>query len=229
MSVQVNRTLGAAPAGETDEQRLAREFKALASGRSVVSYGDPYLSFDASAEPALTDDLVANPKAHGSSIHVNPPRPTAAGAKSPSYGPLYRGRDDNPLSAPIWDFHIYWKPNNLDEKEYARKLHAAIRREFPELHVKRFWEVAIGPHPTPMFEVNIFNTEELGALFSYVVENRGPLSVLIHPNTGESAGDHTTRATWLGPKIELDVAPLYAFDIRQKAALDAKAAANGAK
>lgn len=38
------------------------------------------------------------------------------------------------------------QPNNLDEKAYARKLHSAIRREFPELHVKRFWEVAVGPH-----------------------------------------------------------------------------------
>ena len=38
------------------------------------------------------------------------------------------------------------QPNNLGEKDYARALHATIRREFPELKVYRFWEVPIGPH-----------------------------------------------------------------------------------
>lgn len=95
---------------------------------------------------------------------MNPPRE----GLSPSYDELYGGQG-------VWDVHIYWKPNNLDEKAYARKLHQAIRREFPELHVKRFWEVPIGPHPTPMFEVNMFNAAQLGAIFNYLVENRGPL------------------------------------------------------
>ncbi|EJT52850.1 hypothetical protein A1Q2_04746 [Trichosporon asahii var. asahii CBS 8904] len=177
----------------------AQEASALSAARSTgARYGEPRVTVP---QTALSDDLVANPLGHGSSIHVNPPRE----GMSPAYGELYGGEG-------VWDVHIYWKPNNLDEKEYARKLHAAIRREFPELHVKRFWEVPIGPHPTPMFEVNMFNAAQLGAIFNYLVENRGPLSVLIHPNTGRTTGDHTTRATWLGPKIELDTDPLRKVD-----------------
>lgn len=141
----------------------AQEAAALGTPRSTgARYGEPRITV--SAEAALSDDLIPNPLGHGSSIHANPPR---AGL-SPSYRELHGGQG-------VWDVHVYWKPNNLDEKDYARKLHAAIRREFPELHVKRFWEVAIGPHPTPMFEVDLFEPAQLGALFNYLVANRGPL------------------------------------------------------
>lgn len=45
-------------------------------------------------------------------------------------------------------------------------------------------------------------------------------SVLIHPNTGHTTGDHTTRATWLGPKIELDIDPLRREDEKNGVAPD---------
>lgn len=56
-----------------------------------------------------------------------------------------------------------------------------------------------------MFEVNVFNPLQLGALMSWFVQNRGPCSVLIHPNTGDDVKDHTTNGTWLGEKVPLDV------------------------
>lgn len=140
----------------------AQEANALSAARSTgARYGEPRVTAPASE---LSDDLIANPLGHGSSIHENPARD----GLSPAYGELYGGHG-------VWDVHVYWKPNNLDEKAYARALHAAVRREFPELHVKRFWEVPIGPHPTPMFEVNLFNAAQLGAILNYLVENRGPL------------------------------------------------------
>lgn len=64
----------------------------------------------------------------------------------------------------------------------------------------------------PMFEVNVFNPEQLGALMSWFVQNRGPCSVLIHPNTGNDVKDHTTNGTWLGEKVPLDVDLLRAVD-----------------
>lgn len=92
-----------------------------------------------------------------------------------------------------------------------------MRREFPECRAYRFFEGPLGPHPMPMFEVNVFNPEQLGALFSWFVANRGPCSVLIHPNTGDDVTDHTTNGTWIGEKVPLDVDLLQAFESMQKA------------
>jgi DOPA 4,5-dioxygenase len=87
-----------------------------------------------------------------------------------------------------------------------------------QLRIYRFWEKPVGPHPVAMFEVNTFNPHQTGALFSWLVVNRGPCSyvsssiasskapsltwsptsVLIHPNTGDAYKDHTELQTWIG-------------------------------
>ena len=58
-----------------------------------------------------------------------------------------------------------------------------------------------------MFEVNLFTPAQFGAFVPWLVIYRGPLSVLIHPNTVETEGErnHTQRATWLGDRIPLDL------------------------
>jgi aromatic ring-cleaving dioxygenase len=67
-----------------------------------------------------------------------------------------------------------------------------------------------------MFEVNIFTPEQFGAFIPWLVINRGPLSVLIHPNTdaeddkegrgkGEEERNHTQRATWMGERLPVDL------------------------
>lgn len=68
----------------------------------------------------------------------------------------------------------------------------------------------------PMFELNVFNPEQLGAVFSWLVANRGPCSVLVHPNTGDDVEDHTTFATWMGEKVPLDLDLLYAVAKKAK-------------
>lgn len=83
----------------------------------------------------------------------------------------------------------------------------------PELRIYRFWDRPIGPHPVAMFEVNLFTPAQFGAFISWLVINRGPLSVLVHPNTvnpetgthDEEEQDHTQRATWMGEKLPLDL------------------------
>lgn len=72
-----------------------------------------------------------------------------------------------------------------------------------------------------MFEVNAFTAEQLGAALSWFVANRGPCSVLIHPNTGDDVLDHTVNATWLGEKIPLDVDVLRAATAKSQAAAKA--------
>jgi len=58
-----------------------------------------------------------------------------------------------------------------------------------------------------MFEVNVFTPEQFGAFIPWLVINRGPLSALIHPNTGEDERDHTQRATWMGQPLPLNLGP----------------------
>jgi aromatic ring-cleaving dioxygenase len=73
----------------------------------------------------------------------------------------------------------------------------------------------VGPHPIAMFEVNLFTPAQFGAFVPWLAVWRGPLSVLVHPNTvdegdGLSEGqrelrNHTERAIWLGERVPLDV------------------------
>lgn len=57
-----------------------------------------------------------------------------------------------------------------------------------------------------MFEVNIFTPAQFGAFVPWLVIHRGPLSVLLHPNTDNPVRDHTQRATWLGREVPIDTA-----------------------
>lgn len=107
-----------------------------------------------------------------------------------------------------FDVHVYYHEPNKKQKEFARSLWERIRYEFPELRVYRFWERPIGPHLTAMFEVNLFTPAQFGAFIPWLMLHRGPLSVLVHPNTGNELHDHTVGAVWLGEKLPLDVSIL---------------------
>lgn len=95
--------------------------------------------------------------------------------------------------------------NNPEQAAFAAALWERIRRSFPELRIYRIWDKPIGPHPVAMFEVNVFTPAQFGAFIPWLVINRGPLSALVHPNTGDDVRDHTQRATWLGEKMTLDL------------------------
>lgn len=81
-------------------------------------------------------------------------------------------------------------------------------KKVPELRIYRLWDKPIGPHPIGMFEVNIFTPAQFGAFIPWLVINRGPLSALVHPNTGDDLRDHTQRATWMGQPFPLQVGML---------------------
>ena len=57
-----------------------------------------------------------------------------------------------------------------------------------------------------MFEVNVFTPAQFGAFIPWLAIHRGPLSVLVHPNTTEDEDllNHTERAIWLGKKLPLN-------------------------
>jgi len=103
-----------------------------------------------------------------------------------------------------FDFHIYYMQAVPEEAKFAKDLHERVRREFPELRIYKFWDRPVGPHPVAMFEVNVFSPHQTGAFFSWLAVNRGPLSVLIHPNTDNAYRDHTESATWMGKQWPLN-------------------------
>ena len=75
---------------------------------------------------------------------------------------------------------------NKAQTTFAYELWTRIRHEFPELRIYRVFDKPLGPHPVAMFEVNVFTPAQFGAFIPWLVINRGPLSALVHPNTGEA-------------------------------------------
>ncbi len=71
----------------------------------------------------------------------------------------------------------------------------------------------VGPWPTPMWQVLLPQSErvdrDLGLCISWLMLNRGPFSVMVHPNTVKSDGssasyeDHSAHMLWLGPPLQL--------------------------
>ncbi|CAK7563462.1 MAG: hypothetical protein SEPTF4163_001331 [Sporothrix epigloea] len=90
-----------------------------------------------------------------------------------------------------------------------------------------------------MFEVNLFTPAQFGAFIPWLAIWRGPLSVLVHPNTTEGSGygdpvreiaverrNHSQRAMWLGERLPLDLS-LFDKLARNVTAVTASDTANG--
>ncbi|ROW08256.1 hypothetical protein VMCG_03283 [Cytospora schulzeri] len=172
------------------------------SDPSAFSYPSPLEGYE--NEAPLPEDISED----GKSLK-NPQSGVLSKAYETFVDPLDKG------SRGAFDIHIYYMQS---QKEYAKQLYDRIRREFPELRIYRFWEKPIGPHPYPMFEVNLFTPAQFGAFIPWLVIWRGPLSALVHPNTDEPGllsenelRNHTARATWLGERVPLDVSLFYGW------------------
>ncbi|KAL8755341.1 MAG: hypothetical protein Q9184_004825 [Pyrenodesmia sp. 2 TL-2023] len=89
------------------------------------------------------------------------------------------------------------------EVQLAEDLRQSIEQEFPELIIYKTHHKPVGPHPIGQFEIAIFNPAQFGALVPWLVIHRGPLSIVVHPNTGVALRDHTQSAMWLGERLSL--------------------------
>lgn len=100
-----------------------------------------------------------------------------------------------------FDAHIYVQSDSLD---FAKKLHAKSLLDFKgqQVFVGEIIPEPIGPHPTPMFEIN-FPKELFADVVLWLMKERGDLSVLVHELTGNDLYDHTQAALWLGTPVEL--------------------------
>ncbi|KAI8999114.1 DOPA-like domain-containing protein [Trametes punicea] len=111
-----------------------------------------------------------------------------------------------------WHFHIYFHQRNADEHQAALELRDAVLRlrrdgAFVAVPLFRVNTDPIGPHPVGSYEIWC-PSESFVSVYSYLCQNRGNLSVLIHPLTREERKDHEVRQAWLGPPFPLDLSTL---------------------
>ncbi|KAI1662330.1 DOPA-like domain-containing protein [Daldinia decipiens] len=149
--------------------------------------------------PPLPDEKNEDGKSY-----KNPARDTLSKTYLEFPDPLDNGRRGG------FDVHIYHFQNSESQTRHAKELWERIRREFPELRIYRFWDKPVGPHPIAMFEVNLFSPAQFGAFIPWLAIYRGPLSVLVHPNTveedeGAERRNHSQRAIWMGERLPLDL------------------------
>lgn len=100
-----------------------------------------------------------------------------------------------------FDAHIYF---NETTRSLAEELRAAAGKAFAgqRVFIGEMIPEPIGPHPTPMFEMN-FPKELFAEVVLWLMHERGSLSVLVHELTGDDYYDHTQAALWLGPEVPL--------------------------
>jgi aromatic ring-cleaving dioxygenase len=95
--------------------------------------------------------------------------------------------------------HIYFR--DPAERGRALQLRTWIGERF-SVQLGRVHEVPVGPHSQPMYQV-AFACEAFPPFVSWLMLNRAPLSILVHPNTGRGRDDHLLHALWLGEPLAI--------------------------
>ena len=96
--------------------------------------------------------------------------------------------------------HVYYQAATRD---VAQRLHAELGARFVGT-LGRMHDVPVGPHSVPMFQF-AFESDELVRIVPWLMLNRGDLSVMIHPRTGDEVADHMTNPMWLGAPLAVNV------------------------
>lgn len=94
--------------------------------------------------------------------------------------------------------HIYYDRATRAVAEHLRRV---IPRRF-KVELGRWREEPVGPHPQSMYQVK-FGAKEFPRIVPWLMLNRGGLSILVHPETGDGYQDHAFNALWLGDKLTL--------------------------
>ena len=94
--------------------------------------------------------------------------------------------------------HVYYAPGTRAHAELIRE---AIGARFT-VRLGRWHDRPVGPHPISMYQV-AFEAGEFARLVPWLMLNRGSLSVLVHPLTGDDYDDHAHYALWLGTPVPL--------------------------
>ncbi len=101
--------------------------------------------------------------------------------------------------------HIYFDETT---RETAEVLHLRLDEKFGQsINLYTLSNGPRGPHITRMFGVDI-PIEIFESVLNFLILNRGPHAVLIHPVTGNELLDHTHNALWLGERQSLNLSVL---------------------
>jgi aromatic ring-cleaving dioxygenase len=99
--------------------------------------------------------------------------------------------------------HVYFDSETESE---AAALREALDERF-DVTLGRWHHKPVGPHTAWMYQV-AFAAEQFPVVVPFLALNHGPLSVLIHPESGDALADHFDHALWLGDRLPLDATPL---------------------
>jgi aromatic ring-cleaving dioxygenase len=95
--------------------------------------------------------------------------------------------------------HIYYDP---ESRGAAARVREGLAARF-NVQLGRWHDEPVGPHPRSMYQV-LFAPSDFGAIVQWLMLNREGLTVLVHPSTGDSFGDHLERSLWLGAVLKLN-------------------------
>lgn len=95
--------------------------------------------------------------------------------------------------------HVYF---DAATRETAERVRAELALQF-DVTFGRWHEAPIGPHSKAMYQVEL-RPEHFGPVTTWLMLNRGGLSILVHPQTGDEIADHLENPLWLGAQIPLD-------------------------
>ncbi|MGQ0645422.1 MAG: DOPA 4,5-dioxygenase family protein [Elusimicrobiota bacterium] len=98
--------------------------------------------------------------------------------------------------------HVYFDPDTAASAEILRAgvARALAGRVVVHPPVPR----PIGPHPLPMFEIDV-PPGELEGLLAWLMLHHGTHSVLVHPVTGDDLKDHRDHPLWIGRPLPLNL------------------------
>lgn len=94
--------------------------------------------------------------------------------------------------------HVYYAS---DTRLAAARLREGVAARYA-VRMGRWHDEPVGPHPVSMYQI-AFAVDEFPRLMPFLMLNRGSLSVLVHPRTGNDYLDHSRYALWLGAPIAL--------------------------
>jgi aromatic ring-cleaving dioxygenase len=104
----------------------------------------------------------------------------------------------DPMAIRFYHAHVYY---DAAARPDAAVLREAIERGF-EVEMGRWREEPVGPHPQPMYQVK-FGVGQFARIVPWMMLNRRGLTILVHPDTGDTYRDHAFNALWLGEKLQL--------------------------
>jgi aromatic ring-cleaving dioxygenase len=125
---------------------------------------------------------------------------SAKASKKVPAKPAVLARGVDPAAIAEYHAHVYYDPRKT--RGLAERLRERVAAEFPQARLGRWHDELVGPHSRSMYQI-AFPSGLLASFLPWLMLNRGALTVLLHPETGDDYRDHTAHAAWLGGALKL--------------------------